>query len=127
MNLKNFKIKHLSLIMFVVLSFVAGGINGFLGTGGGIIFIFMLSFLTNNETRDNYATSLCATVIISAFGLISYTINGKVDFSMISVVWLPAIIGGGLGALFVDRIKIKWLNLIFALLIIYSGFRMVFK
>lgn len=126
MNLKKFKIKRLSLIMFIVLSFIAGGINGFLGTGGGIIFIFMLSFLTNNEAKDNYATSLCATVIISFFGLISYTINGNVDFSMINVVWLPAIIGGGLGALLVDRIKIRYLNLIFALLIIYSGFRMAF-
>ncbi len=127
MNLKNFKIKGLNIALFFLLSFIAGGINGFLGTGGGIIFIFMLSFLTKNDSKDNYATSLCATLIISSFGLISYLRGSCVDFSMIGQVILPAILGGIIGALLVDKMKVKYLNLIFALLIIYSGFSLIFR
>ena len=126
MNLKNFKTKHLSLVLFFLLSFVAGGINGFLGTGGGIIFILMLSLLTENQAKDNYATSLCAVLIISAFGVVTYARRSYVDFSMIAQVALPAVLGGIVGALLVDKIKVKYLNAAFALLIIYSGFCLIF-
>lgn len=125
MNLREFKIKNLNLVLFFILSFVAGGINGFLGTGGGIIFIFMLSLLTKNESKDNYATSLCATFIISSITIISYIKNSNVDFSIIGQVTIPAIFGGVIGALAVDKIKVKYLNMIFALLIIYSGFSLL--
>ena len=127
MNLKRNKRKSLILILFCIFSFVAGGINGFLGTGGGIIFIFMLSFLTNNKTKDNYATSLCATLIISLIGIFAYIKNSNIDFKIIGQVGLPAILGGCVGALLVDKMQVKWLNAIFACLIIYSGINMLFK
>lgn len=127
MNLKELKIKKLSLLLFCVLSFVAGGINGFLGTGGGIIFIFMLSFFTKNKAKDNYATSLCATLFISFVGLFAYLKNSRVDFKIIGQVGLPAILGGIVGAILVDKMKTKYLNIIFAGLIIYSGFNLIFR
>ncbi len=127
MNLKKFKRKGLILALFCFLSFLAGGINGFLGTGGGIVFIFMLSGLTKNDAKDNYATSLCATLIFSLVGLYAYVKNASVDFQIISQVGIFAILGGVLGALAVDKIKTKYLNGIFALLIIYSGFNMLLK
>ncbi len=127
MNLKENKRKKLILILFCTLSFVAGGINGFLGTGGGIIFIFMLSFLTKNKAKDNYATSLCATLFISFLGLFAYFKNSNIDFIIIGQVGLPAVLGGVIGALLVDKMQTKWLNAIFAGLIIYSGINMFFK
>ncbi len=127
MNLKAHKKKHLFFILFCLLSFIAGGINGFLGTGGGIIFIFMLSFLTKNKAKDNYATSLCATLFISFLGLFAYFRNSNIDFKIIYQVGLPAIVGGVVGAFLVDKMQTKWLNAIFAGLIIYSGINMLFK
>ena len=105
----------------------AGGINGFLGTGGGIIFILMLTYLTKNDARDNYATSLCATLFISFLGLFAYLKSSNIDFAIIGQVGLPAILGGIIGALLVDKINARYLNIIFAGLIIYSGFNMLLK
>ena len=127
MNLKKNKRKHLTLILFFILSFVAGGLNGFLGTGGGIVFIFMLSLLTENKAKDNYATSLCATLFISFMGLFAYLKNSNVDFKIIGQVGLPAVLGGAVGAFLVDKMQTKWLNTIFAALVIYSGINMIFK
>ena len=127
MNLKEGKRKKLILILFCIFSFLAVAINGFLGTGGGIIFIFMLSFLTKNRAKDNYATSICAVLFISLIGLISYFKNSNIDFNIISEVGLPAVVGGVVGALLVDKMQTKWLNIIFAGLIIYSGISMLFK
>ena len=127
MNLRKSKRKRLILALFCICSFVAGGINGFLGTGGGIIFIFMLSFLTQNKAKDNYATSLCATLFISIMGLIAYFKGSSVDFKIIGQVAFPALFGGAIGALLVDKMQIKWLNAIFAGIIIYSGISMIFR
>lgn len=127
MNLKKLRIKNLPIILFCVFSFLAGAINGFLGTGGGIVFVFMLTYLTNNRTNDNYATSLCAVLFISFIGLFAYIRNTNVDFKIIGQVCLPAILGGIVGAILIDKLKPKWLNSIFAILIIYSGISMLFK
>ena len=127
MNLKEFKKKKLIFILFCLFCFLAGGISGFLGTGGGIIFIFMLSALTKNEDKDNYATSLCATLAISLTGLLAYLKNSNVDFEIIGQVWLPAVLGGALGAFLVDKMQARYLNAIFGALIVYSGFNMLLK
>ena len=48
---KKFSIpKGVIFLIFAVLSFLAGGINGFLGTGGGVLFIYtLLSFSVRAE------------------------------------------------------------------------------
>ena len=56
-----------------------------------------------------------------------YFKNSNIDFKIISEVGLPAVVGGVVGALLVDKMQTKWLNIIFAGLIIYSGISMLFK
>ena len=127
MNFKDEANKRRSFIIFSLLSLLAGGINGFLGTGGGIVFIMMLSSLTKNRYKDNFATSLCATLIISLSGLFVYVRKGNVDFNILAQIGAFSLLGGAIGALLVDRIKAKYINLIFSSLIIYSGFNLLLK
>lgn len=119
--------KYGAFALFCLFSFIAGGVNGLLGTGGGIIFVYMLSLLTDNDPKDNFATTLCATLPISAVSAVIYFRNSNVDTELISRLALPAIMGGVLGAFLVDKINKKWLNVIFAVLVIYSGICMIFK
>lgn len=115
------------ILLFCFLSFVSGAINGFVGTGGGILFIFLLKMLTKNDERDNFATTLFAIIPISFIGAIAYFRAGSVDFSLLSVVLLPAVFGGILGAILTDKLKVKWLNLVFGALVIYSGINMLVR
>ena len=124
MNLRG-KHKILSLLAFAFGSFLAGGINGFLGTGGGILFVFLLSLLTKNEKKDIYVTTLCATIPISLIGIFAYYNAGAIDFSLLKQISIPTALGGFFGALLVKRLNVKWLNAIFSLLIIYSGINMI--
>ncbi len=126
LNLKNGN-KALLTILFCLFSFIAGAINGFVGTGGGIIFIFILNLLTENDKKDNFSSTLLAIVPISLVGIYAYFVAGSVDFSVLSVVSLPALFGGLLGAFLTDKLKLKWLNLIFGGLIIYSGINMLVR
>ena len=112
--------------LFVLLSFFGGALNGFLGTGGGILILFMLNRLTKNEKRDNFVTCALSIIPISLVGSFAYFRAGSVDFSTLQTSYLPAIAGGILGAFLFEKLKVKYLNLIFGALVIYSGVSMLF-
>ena len=112
--------------LFCIIALLAGGLNSFVGTGGGILLVFALSVVLGVDKKDAFATSLCITVPVSAFALFSYFRAGSVDISLFSHLWLPVLLGGLLGAFLVDRIHLAWLNGIFGALVLYSGVRLVF-
>ena len=127
MNFKFEEKKVLCTFLFCLFAFIGGGINGFLGTGGGIIFVLLLSTITKNDVKDNFATSLCTTIVLSLIGAFSYYRRGNIDFGIISSCFVFCAIGGVIGALITDKINTRWLNIGFAILIIYSGIRMILR
>ena len=123
LNLKKNDLFH--IFLFCLFSFVGGAINGFVGTGGGIIFVFMLSLLTKNDKKDNFAATVFSVILLSFIGFVAYFRAGSVDFTSIRGDFLPAVLGGLLGGFLTERLKLKWLNLLFGILVIYSGIRMI--
>jgi uncharacterized membrane protein YfcA len=114
-------------LILPIFSFLAGGMNGFLGTGAGIVLVYLLSYLNRGkrEIKDNFAMAVVLVLPMSAVSLYFYVKGGNVDYELIRISVLPAILGGILGAYLMDKIDKRWLSLIFAALVIYSGFRMV--
>lgn len=113
--------------LFCALAFLAGAVNGFLGTGGGILLIYMLGALTDNDKKDSFATTLCATIPVSLISIMEYSRANAIDVSMVRALAVPGILGGALGAFLTDKIKTKYLTVCFSLLVIYSGICMVSK
>lgn len=126
LNLKNGN-KFFVILAFCVLSFLAGAINGFVGTGGGILIIFLLKFMTKNEPKNNLTTALFSIIPISIIGSLAYFRSGSVDFSVLSAASLPALVGGISGAFLMDKLNIKWLDLILGGLVIYSGINLILR
>ncbi len=119
--------KWVKAALFCVIAFLAGGINGFVGTGGGILLVFGISGVFKADKKDTFATSLCITVPISAIALFNYWRGNKISFNLLGNMWLPVLLGGIAGAFLVDKLKISWLNAIFAVLVIYAGACLIFK
>ena len=115
------------MALLALFSLLAGAINGFLGTGGGIVLVYALGAITDNDKKDNFATTLCAIIPMSLVSLISYGNSGNIDTSLVKTLIFPAVIGGALGALLTDKIRTKYLSLFFALLVMYSGICMVVR
>ena len=117
----------LAIFTFCALSFLSGAINGFVGTGGGILIIFLLKMMTKNEQKSNLTTALLSVIPISIVGSFAYFKAGSVDFSVLKLALLPALFGGLCGAILMDKIKTGWLNLIFGSLVVYSGINMIVR
>lgn len=119
--------KLFSAVVFSTLAFLAGGLNGFVGTGGGILLVFALCGVLGVDKKDSFATSLCITVPVSLVALFNYFKTDSIDFSLASEICLPTLLGGFVGAVLVDKLKLPWLNGIFGILIIYSGMCLILR
>jgi uncharacterized membrane protein YfcA len=125
---------------------LAGIANGLLGAGGGIIVVLALGKLyaiataeapakgtipahgdTALTPRDIYATSLVCMLPVSMLSALQYAGRGEVSFSDFSPYLLPAIVGGVVGGLVLDRVQLPYLRRLFAFLLLVTGVRMLLK
>ena len=110
-------------------SVIAGAVNGFIGTGGGIILYFALKLSSkeksHDEMKDILATIIAAIIPVSIVSAIVYMIRGEIIYNALAVYLPAALIGGIAGALLLQRLHFKIIKKIFAALIIYAGVRMV--
>ena len=126
------KIKNDAILPLCGIMSVFGGIlNGLIGTGAGIVYVFLFSLLYANdekkEKKDVFASCLISTLPVS---LISSFIYAKSYFSINKdmLFLIPsAALGGVCGAYFLSRIKNKLLVKIFAVLTGISGVIMICK
>ena len=106
----------------------AGICNSLIGAGGGIIASYFLSRLCGDEFPDKrniYATSQAAMLPGCVISCAVYSMRGSLDLSLSPLIALPAILGGLTGSFLLPRIKFDLLKAAFALLVIWSGMRML--
>ena len=114
-----------------VASAVSGVLNGFVGTGGGIILYFVLKFLNkreNNKTdlKDIMAMIISAVIAMSVISSVVYMTKGNIIYKELPVYLPAALIGGIIGAFVLDKLKLKIVKKLFAAMIIYAGIKMIF-
>lgn len=124
------KSKKRGAIALLSAGFVAGIVNGLLGAGGGILIISAFSKIMKNELgekKDIFVNSLCVMLPISAVSCLLYAIRGDLVSEGFGIYALPAIAGGIVGGLLLDRIKWGALKRLFAALVILSGILLIMK
>lgn len=115
---------HMLLTLMTGLS--AGFVNGLLGTGGGIILIFMMKYINKNiSVKDTFASTLSVTLVLSVVSAIMYCEKGNLPTEQSVRYIIPACIGGCIGAFLLDRMNTGLLKKIFCAIIIISGLNMI--
>ncbi len=115
------------LLLCVVCGFLAGFLNGLVGTGAGIVFLLLSRILEGELSKDTFAFSMACVIPISTFSLFTYRMPETFSLQTLFVT-LGISVGGGIcGALLQQKMKIDTLKKIFALLVIYSGINMILK
>ena len=132
-------------VLCAALGFGAGLVNGLLGAAGGILLVTVLPclpvppFLCKTgegvyrplgrylDGKDIFATALAVMLPVSAVSFLRYWLGGiRPDPAELTLLLLPAALGGLAGAWLLERISPRMLRLLFAGLVAVSGVRMLF-
>ncbi len=109
----------------------AGFINGLLGAGGGVIIVRsaarLLPYDSHTSPRDVYATALAVMLPVSAVSAMAYAGMGVLEGGSGMRYILPAVVGGTVGALLLDRLHTQLLRAVFSAVAVYSGIAMLTK
>ena len=115
----------------IILAFsgiAAGFVNGFFGTGGGLIIFSALTFI-GYDIRRSLASANFGILILSLLSFFLYLKSGTLDREGV-IVFLKrdavfALVGGGVGAWLSGKLSPSLLKKLFSALIVICGIRMV--
>lgn len=112
--------------ILAIMAFLAGVLNGLLGTGGGMILLFVLGMLLSGDrAKEAFVISSIGVLTFSAVSAVFYGQGGSLDAAALPRFALPAAVGGIAGALLLDKISTFWLKKLFAALMLYSGLKLL--
>lgn len=110
----------------IIIGLLTGIISGLFTSGGGLILIpLFVHFFNLSEKQSRATTVFCILpmVIVTAF---FYQSNNYIDWKIGILCSIGGIIGGFLGATLLNKIKPKYLKLIFAIFLLYAGSKIAF-
>ena len=136
------------VLILSVFSVLAGVLNGFIGSGGGVIIIYTLTFFAyiNNkqaektgdleetpklsvpyigdvslDTKDIFASCVCSILPMSVVSAVVYLSKGSFNFKDILIYIPSALAGGYAGAKLLDRLKSNLVRRVFCVILIVAG------
>ena len=110
--------------MLMLYGALIGLLNGFFGSGGGILAVTLLQ-KQGLPSRQAHATSIAIILPLSLVSLAVYYLNGNLELLQGLPFFLPALLGSACGAWGLQKIPVPLLKLLFSLLILYSALRLV--
>lgn len=106
-------------IAAIAIGFVAGGIAGMFGVGGGIVFVPCLVILLGLDQVDAEATSLLAIVPVALVGAYRQSRYGNLRLRDGVLVGALAVPFAAVGVVILNAIPERVIELAFAALLVY--------
>lgn len=128
LNTQLFKKGKYFLIILAAAALFGGVVNGFLGTGGGIVLMLVLGLMPikdDDSVRDRFATVIAVILPLSVISAVSY--GEKLNFTAAAPYILPGILGGIAGGFLLDKLSVKIVKRLFALMVIWAGINFLMK
>ena len=125
-NKLNANTKFMKLNLKVVLISIGAGlfigfVNGFLGAGGGMLLVPVLTILLHMNSKVAHSTAVFVITPICLVSGITYIIKGVVDWDILLPVAIGTIVGGVAGTFLLKNLKNDVINIIFWCVMIFSG------
>jgi uncharacterized membrane protein YfcA len=113
------------LLRLAAIGLAAGLLGAILGVGGGIVVVPLLVYLFAFDQRRAAATSMGAIAITATVAAISYAIQGHQHPAEAALLGLPAVVGVIGGTALQQRVPLRMLQLLFAVLVLLVGIRLL--
>lgn len=98
-----------------------GFVNGFLGAGGGMLLVPILTLLLGLDSKTAHSTAIFVIAPICLISGVTYVIKGVIDWSILLPVALGTVAGGIIGTFLLKNLKNDVINIIFWCVMIFSG------
>ena len=129
--MKSFRMDYQAIIILIMIGLVAGVLSGLIGVGGGIILVPALVYFLHYNQHQAQGTSLgVLTFPVTILAFLSYyrdsiTTGASIELKVILIIAGGFILGGLLGSLIAVKIDQHMLKKIFALILFYTGIKML--
>lgn len=114
------------MLRLAVIATLAGAFSGLFGVGGGAVMVPLLILWVGYGEREATGTSLAAIPLIAALGALAQGVHGNVDVENGLLVGLPAIGGVLLGTWLQQRVPVRVVSGLFAVLLTASAANLIF-
>ena len=109
------------LFFSIITGLLVGGINGFMGAGGGMVLVPLLCWLFKMTNKPAHATAVFVIMPICLVSGITYLLKGIVDYKILLPVAIGTAIGGVIGTFALKKLNNTIIGLIFYGVMIFSG------
>jgi uncharacterized membrane protein YfcA len=106
---------------------LAGLFSGLFGVGGGTVIVPLLVLWLAYGERVATGTSLAAIIFIAAFGAATQGLYGNVNVSDALLIGVPAVGGVLLGTALQQRLRSRWISLLFAAVLVASAAELILR
>lgn len=105
---------------------VAGAFSGLFGVGGGTVIVPLLILWLLYEEREATGTSLAAIALIALLAVCAHGLYGNVDLAKGLLIAPTAVVGVVAGTALQQRVPVRAVSAMFALLLVASALLLVF-
>jgi len=113
-------------IIGYVLYFLVMIFGGFFGGGAGTLVFYTLMIFFGFTIIEANATDIIPWFLLSLSSLIIFAINGIVDYGLGIALFLGMLAGGYLGACTAIKKGNQWVKILFIIVVIISGVKLLF-
>lgn len=117
--------KNTNLLLLIFVGIFIGFINGFCGGGGGMIVVPILNTVFKLPDKVSHATTIFIILPLCVCSFLVYALKKSIEMDIALIIGAGFVLGGVVGAFLLKKISNKFLKLIFAVIILASGIRLI--
>ena len=113
------------IFLLILSGAVIGFLNGFFGGGGGRVCVPILQRVLSLSSKESHATAIAVIFPLSYISASVYVFNRVIESVPFLTIALGVVVGGILGAYVLKFMPPKAVRIIFALLMLAGGVRLI--
>lgn len=114
------------MIKKILIGIIAGLINGFFASGGGMILVPAFLYIIKMEEKKSRATSVLCILPMTVVSCFFYLKANYIDWKIGILCAIGGIIGGYVGAKLLNKIDDRYLKIFFIFFLIYVSIKFIF-